>query len=153
MSESLVITDRLQEAYDYSAYTIMRDIVLLLVVYTTYTYLPFNTFSNIWKIYIGLIMLRFVLSELTAIRKKDSNKKYFQLSGHMALFTLSLLFATQHNVFNLQNPLFRNALLLIYGLLNIIVHAHYTTDIINTTILIHFIYFQYQSNSLVIQVY
>lgn len=140
---SMIIIDKLQQTYDYSTYTILRDIVLLVVVYFTYTHLPFSTFSNIWKLYIGVLVIRFIMSELTIWRKKDSYKKYFQMSGHMALFTLSVLFASQHNLFNLQNTLFRNVLLLSYAILNIIVHAHFTTDIINTTVFVHFLYSQY----------
>lgn len=142
------ITDRLQEAYDYSGYTLSRDIVLLVVVYITYTHLPFDTFCNIWKIYIGVLVVRFLSSELTTIRRNDSDKKYFQMSGHMALFTLSVLFASQHNLFNLQNPILRNVLLLMYGILNIIVHAHYSTDIITTTIIVHFLYLRFLQHHL-----
>lgn len=142
MSDLVLIVDRLQQAYDYSSYTILRDIVLIVVVYITYNYLPFDTFCSIWKVYLCILLLRFALSELTNLRKKDSDKKYFQTSGHMALFTLSVLFAAQHNLLNLHYVLFRNALLVAYGILNVIVHAHYTTDIINTTFLIHFVYFQ-----------
>ncbi len=138
------IKDRLQNSYDYAHYTIVRDIVLCVVVYMTYVYLPFDTFTQIWKMYLGLLIIRFVLSELTTLRNNNSNKKYFQMSGHMTLFTLSILFAAKQNLFNLQNAIVRNVLLLVYGILNVIVHAHYTTDIVNTTVFVHFIYSLFQ---------
>jgi hypothetical protein len=135
------IQDKLQKSFNYSQYSIVRDITLCVVVYITYVYLPFDTFTQIWKIYFGLIFLRFILSELTTLRdSSNSNKKYFQMSGHMTLFTLSILFAAKQNLFNLQNVIFRNTLLFVYGIMNVIVHAHYTTDIINTTVFVHFIY-------------
>lgn len=141
----MLINDKLQEAYDYSAYTITRDIVLLFTVYITYTYLPFDTFTSIWKLYLGVLLIRYILSELTVLRREDTNKKYFQMSGHMALFTLSVLFAAKQNIFNLQNALFRNAVLLTYAILNVVVHAHFTTDIVNTTIFVHFLFYTFGS--------
>lgn len=140
---SMLITDRLQNTYDYSAYTIIRDVIIILTIYLSYTYLPFDTFSSIWKLYLGVLVVRFVLSELTLLRDEETKKKYFQMSGHIALFTLSVLFASTHNIFNLQNIIFRNGLLLAYAILNIIVHAHYTTDVVNTLVFIHFLYLQY----------
>lgn len=138
----VTIEDKLQQQYDYSNYTIVRDIVLVLGLYISYAYLNYETFTRILKVYFAFLIFRFVMSHLTTIHHQKDNtiKKYFQISGHMTLFTLIVLHLSNYNVFNLQNLTLRTSTLVLYGLLNVLVHAHYTTDIINTAIIVHFVH-------------
>lgn len=134
-----LITDKLQQNWDLSNYNIIRDIILFLTGYILYANIPSQDFTHLIKLYFAFILIRFTLSELTLRQnfENDKVKKYFQLSGHVGLFTLFIIFAAKNNLLYFSNPIFSSVILLSYAMFNSIVRAHYTTDVILT---ITFIY-------------
>ncbi len=136
---NVTIEDKLQQNFKFNEYSLVRDIVVFGVCYVMFLYIPFEAFARFLKYYVIVIIVRYILSELTTIRLKD-NKKYFQLSGHMSLFMLAVLTAADNNVLGLQNKLVQGSLLIAYGMLNVVVGSHTTVDIVYTYIAVLFLY-------------
>jgi hypothetical protein len=126
--------------FDFSKYTLSRDVIALLSVYVLYASVPWDTFVSFLKLYAFVLLVRFFLGELTTVKKE--NKKYLQTSGHVALFTLVVLIASSEKIYNMENKIFLWLIILAYAALNVAVRAHYTTDVIYTLMLVHMIYSQ-----------
>ena len=138
-SELLQFQDVLQQRFDLSKYSIVRDLILVGVVYVTYVYLPFSEFTSFAKMYLLALVIRYAMSELTQSRNSDTNKKHFHISGHFAMFMIMLGKLSSAGKLFTGNVYMYYAILAGYGLLNIVTHAHYTTDIINTYFLVMFL--------------
>lgn len=130
------IHDGLQELKNAEKYTFIRDIVLGGLVFFLYKNIPTPAFITLVYYYIVFIILRFVLSEITTLKIVDGErkgKKYFALSGHVALFTLCIYMSLQHNLFHKWIGL---SALIAYCILTVSVRAHFTADVINTVLLV-----------------
>lgn len=140
MTTEFIVTDKLQQRWDWSKYVLSRDIVLLLAIVAAYMYLPWETFTLLGKIYVVFLLIRYIISELTVLQTSPDKKKHFQISGHFGLFLLIVLF--------LQSPLQINnfisiGLLMSFGLLNIATKAHTTVDVVFTYLLVTWMYSMY----------
>lgn len=139
-SENIQIKDYLQDTFDLSQYSIVRDIILIVSVYLFYRNIPFEIFINLIKYYICLIIIRWILSNITTITKKqnDKDKKYFQISGHTILFVLLILMSLDNNIFT--NKTLAYIIIVAYSLLNILVKAHYSYDVLMSIFLTFYMY-------------
>ena len=140
MTTKVAITDRIQQKLDWSTYILSRDLILLGSIVGAYTYLPWETFTLLVRMYIVFLIVRYIISELTLYQKRPDNKKYFQISGHFGMFLLIVLFSHSH--FQL-NSFTHISLLVSFGLLNVATKAHTTVDILFTYLLVTRMYFMY----------
>lgn len=137
MSETIHIADVIQTKYDFlEGYSLTRDIILVLAVYALYAYVPFETFSTFIRYWVAMIILRYLMSLITTLTK-ENGKKYFQISGHMSMFTLVLLVARDND---LIQKYAMYVLAVSYGILNSAVKAHYTSDLLATYTMVMYLY-------------
>lgn len=131
------VCDLIQKHYDLSAYSLLRDIFLVAAVSILYISVEGKSFVTFVKLYITLMVVRYLFSILTKFSTQSVNKaRYFQISGHMTMFMTICLVAQKHGVIS-QSTLM--ILTLMYGFLNVVVRAHFATDIIHTYFLVMFI--------------
>lgn len=81
-----IITDYIQDEYDYSSYSIILDIILLLII--VYFYYTGNNLIVLAQLFIIIVFARFILSALTNIQDKTTRKHHYQLDGRLALFLI-----------------------------------------------------------------
>ena len=150
MSENYTIKDKLQQLHDLSRYSIVRDILLLCIVFYSYKSLPQDSFFSLIRLYVIFICLRYALSELTEIRDTtDKQAKHFQLSGHFGLFLLVVIYQV-NNIDKFQNNSFLSFIIIFsFGFLNILTRHHTSADIVLTYLFITFLYEFAKSKSFV----
>ena len=140
ISKEIKISDSIQKRYNFEQFSIIGDIILAIIIYFTYLYLPTSEFTRLLKFYIILVLIRYFFSNLTKITIND--KKYFQVSSHMTLFLLIVLIGNENQIFgsNEYINLISYFAVIIYGSLLVILRTQYSVDVINSIFLTTFIY-------------
>lgn len=138
---TFVIKDQLQNYLNFEKWSLLRDIILAFFIYLFYVNADFNTSVIAIKYYITILVIRYLISITTTYKNKNDNSKYFQISGHVSLFMILILLSIQYNLFNLNiNQETAWILILMYSLLNISVHKHYSSDVLFTMLLVYYLY-------------
>ena len=136
-----IIKDQIQTYLNFEKWSLLRDIILAVFIYLFYINVDFSTSIIVIKYYITLLIIRYLISVTTIHKNKNDNTKYFQISGHLSLFMILILLSIQVNLFNLNiNKDMAWILILSYALLNIAVQKHYSSDILFTILLVHYLY-------------
>lgn len=146
-----IIEDKIQTYLQYENWSLLRDIILIILVYIFYTNVEFNLFQAAIKYYIIFLIIRYLISIITTVTKKENTttEKYFQISAHVGLFTiLMLLFSMSHVPQNADvadkvpfiNQTSSWVIILAYGLLNIATQKHYFYDILSTILLVNYLF-------------
>lgn len=139
--EMFIIKDQLQKYLDFQKWSLLRDIILAVFIYFFYVNVDFSISIIVIKYYITLLIIRYLISITTIYKNKTDNTKYFQISGHLSLFMILILLSIKVNLFNLNtNQEMAWILILLYALLNIAVHKHYSSDILFTMLLVYYLY-------------
>jgi hypothetical protein len=139
VKQNISITDAIQSNFDLENYTLIRDVIIVAWGYLAYTQMPTDVFVKLVKYYITFVLIRWIISSMTTIEiNKKGQKKYFQISGHVGLFTLITLFLMQVSFFGSDAHLLPYVFISTYALFNVAVKAHFTSDVINTVLFIHF---------------
>jgi hypothetical protein len=136
--KTIVIRDYLQTRFDTSSKPFLKEIVLLVAMYLFYVNVESNTLVTACKYAIVLFVLRYILAFFTDIRtntttNKNTSRRYFQINGHLILFCIILF------LLNLKDYMVW-ILIISYSLLVISSQEHYTSDIIITIFLVHYVY-------------
>lgn len=138
---NFIIKDQLQNYLNFESWSLLRDIILAIVIYLFYVNADFSTSVIAIKYYITILIIRYLISITTTYKNKNDNTKYFQISGHVSLFMILILLAIQFNLFNLNtNQEMAWILILLYSLLNISGRKHYSSDVLFTMLLVHYLY-------------
>lgn len=138
------ISDYLHENLQLQDYIFIKDIILLLCIYLFYINFPYENFIKVLKIFIVVIIVRYILSLLTTYKFANENEKekYFQYNFHIALLYILILSALHYQKSNNIDNYFYlfHFLLLLYILLNIGNQSIYTTDAIFTLAVTNLLY-------------
>lgn len=141
MENTYIIEDQIQNYLDYKSWVLLRDILLIGLIYIFYITVEFNVFINALKYYIVFLFIRYIISVTTLYKNKKDDTKYFQISAHLGLFMIIVIFFIQTNTFNLgTNEYIGWLLILSYGLLNIATKKHYSYDILSTILLVYYLF-------------
>jgi len=127
------IRDYLQTRFDTTSKPFLKEIVLLVTMYLFYVNVESNTLVTACKYAIVLFVLRYILAIFTDIRTTNTSRRYFQINGHLILFCIILF------LLNLKDYMMW-ILIISYSLLVISSQEHYTSDIIITIFLVHYVY-------------
>lgn len=154
--KTIVVRDYLQTRFDTSSKPFLKEIVLLVAMYLFYVNVESNTLITACKYAIVLFVIRYILAIFTNIRTNittnirtntrtdtdtrtdtrtdtDTSRRYFQINGHLILFCIILF------LLNLKDYMVW-ILIISYSLLVISSQEHYTSDIIITIFLVHYVY-------------
>jgi hypothetical protein len=136
------IEDVIQKNLDMSSYFLIKDIVLLIIVFILYSSLDFNWIIVSIKAFFIIIVLRYIISYLTTIIEYDENNrgtKYFQISANLSLFMIfcyilyiNQLYITNYTTFNLS--------IILYAILLIAVKSNFASDTLFTYLFMTFMY-------------
>lgn len=138
---NFIIKDQLQNYLNFEKWSLLRDIILAAFIYLFYANADFSISVIAIKYYVTILIIRYLISITTTYKNKNDNTKYFQISGHVSLFMILILLAIQFNLFNLNtNKEMAWILILLYALLNISVHKHYSSDVLFTMLLVYYFY-------------
>lgn len=136
-----LIQDRLQTVLNLENYSILRTLILVGFSGLLYFKMPTTILGNIVQMVILIMVLRFLLSEMTIIKELDGDgkqkRKLFGLSGHIAIFSVLVIIASERKLFYLDNRYFAGLLILLYGLFNVFTKDHTTNDMIFTFLIIY----------------
>jgi hypothetical protein len=163
------IRDYLQTRFDTTSKPFLKEIVLLVAIYLFYVNVESNVLITACKYAIVLFVIRYILAILTDIRTnirtntrtitrtneitneitnkitnartnavtntrtKNKSSRYFQINGHLILFCIILF------LLNFKDYMMW-ILIISYSLLVISSQEHYTSDIIMTVFLVHYVY-------------
>jgi len=144
------IRDYLQTRFDTTSKPFLKEIVLLVAIYLFYVNVESNVLITACKYAIVLFVIRYILAILTDIRtitrtnertntrtneitKINKSSRYFQINGHLILFCIILF------LLNFKDYMMW-ILIISYSLLVISSQEHYTSDIIMTIFLVHYVY-------------
>jgi len=136
------IEDVIQKNLDMSSYFLIKDIVLLIIVFILYSSLDFNWIIVSIKAFFIIIVLRYIISYLTTIIEYDENNrgtKYFQISANLSLFMIfcyilyiNQLYITNYTTFNLS--------IILYAILLNAVKLNFASDTLFTYLFMTFMY-------------
>lgn len=152
MNNKFIIDDLIQKniKINISWLELANNLFLGILIYLFYSNVEFNIFIKFIKYYILFLLIRYFISLLTPITNVETNKKYFQINGHIGVFLIILLLCIETNTFELSNnnslTLF---LLFLYSLIIIITKNGYTYDIITSILLIHYMFHSKIINSII----
>lgn len=146
-NKTIVVRDYLQTRFDTSSKPFLKEIVLLVTMYLFYVNVESNVLITACKYAIVLFVIRYILAIFTDIRinrnRTDTrtdkitdtrtSRRYFQINGHLILFCIILF------LLNLKDYIVL-VLIISYSLLVISSQEHYTSDIIITIFLVHYVY-------------
>lgn len=146
-NKTIVVWDYLQKRFDTSSKPFLKEIVLLVAMYLFYVNVESNVLITACKYAIVLFVIRYILAIFTDIRinrtdtrtdkitnaRTDKSRRYFQINGHLILFCIILF------LLNLKDYMMW-ILIISYSLLVISSQEHYTSDIIITIFLVHYVY-------------
>jgi hypothetical protein len=138
--KTVVIRDYVQMRFNKIYQPFLKEIILLVVMYLFYVNTEYNTLVVACKYIVILFILRYILAIFTDIRigkndddNKNKSRRYFQMNAYLILFCIILF------MLNLKNYMVW-LLIISYSLLVISSQEHYTSDIITTIFLVHYIY-------------
>lgn len=133
---NIEVNDYIQENLDFNEYSIFKDITLGILIYLFYINVPSDIFIKTLKIFIIIILSRYILSLLTTYKLKD-NKKYFQYNSHIAfVYILILTLFELNNITETNKIFYMYYIFLLFYTLFIIGCKHvYTTDALSTIFL------------------
>lgn len=143
--EKIYIKDFLRENLKLEDYTFIKDFILLICIYLFYINFPQNIFTNILKVFVIIIIFRYILSLLTTYKENaESSLKYFQYNSQIAfIYILILTYVNYYKILEketLTQFYIVYIFLILYILLNIGTKNVYTTDAISTIAITNFIY-------------
>ena len=133
----------MQKKYLNTEYTFIKDFILLICIYFFYINARETPLIMIFiKYFFIIIFIRFVLANLTSIKEINngviSDKKHFQISTRLVIFTLLVLIAFDNNL--ISQPILIYSIIC-YGILNnIISESHSTFELIVSILITHFVY-------------
>lgn len=130
---SFIIKDWLGKGFHVKNASIIKDIILICVLYIFYTNSDFKANLLAFKYILLIFTIRYLLSILTEVRD-DKNKRYFQINGHLSIIVI-LSFVMLHSGGWGVSSLLVWMFILCYSLLIIASGEHYTYDIISTIVL------------------
>jgi hypothetical protein len=133
---TFVIKDYLQKYLDTSSKPFLKEIILLATIYFFYINVEIDVLTLALKYALILFVLRYLLSVFTDIQNVNSKRRYFQINGNVLLFSVILLIIAKKNYIG-YNWVW--VLIISYSLLVISTLEHYTSDIIITVLLVHYV--------------
>ena len=134
---SYLITDYIQKNFGNSQLSLLRDIILGISIYLFYCNVESQIFFKFLKYSVILLSIRYIISLLTSFIDPITNKRHFQISGHLVLFLLMIIIYIESNNISLYTA---SGLVLSFALLVIISKGHYTSDIISTILLTYYVF-------------
>ena len=126
----------MQKYLDTSSKPFLKEIVLLATMYFFYVNVETDVLTLALKYALVLFVLRYLLSVFTDIQNVNSKRRYFQINGNVLLFSVILLIIAKQNYIG-YNWVW--VLIISYSLLVISTREHYTSDIIITVLLVHYV--------------
>lgn len=132
------IKDFVHEKLDTSKHQFLKEIILFITLYIFYLYSDSVILITFLKYIITFIIVRYLLSLLTEI-KDEHNKKQFILNINVIVFTCVILLMNQYGILK-EYQLLSYALIISYSLLVISTREYYTSDVIITLIVVHYLY-------------
>lgn len=133
---TFVIKDYLQKYLNTSSKLFLKEIILLATMYLFYVNVETNELILAVKYTVILFVIRYLLSIFTDIQNVNSKRRYFQINGNVLLFSVILLIIAKQNYIG-YNWVW--VLIISYSLLVISTREHYTSDIIITVLLVHYV--------------
>jgi len=127
------IQDYIQTQIDTSQSPFLKEIILLITMYLFYINVESNILTSALKYGFIIFLLRYILSILTRIQNIKTKDRYFQIDSNVVLFSI-MIFLMMNSTNYLTWILISS-----YSLLVISTKEHYTSDIIITILVVHYI--------------
>jgi hypothetical protein len=133
------IEDSLQNNFDFSNISVIKDIMLGLSVYLFYINAESDIFMAFLKMIILLFIVRWLLANITKITDTSAKpKRHFQISGHLIILYTIVFLSIRYNLFNLQdNQNIGWFVVFLYSFFIITTKTNTTSDILFSVLLIH----------------
>jgi len=139
------IEDSLQNNFDFSNISVIKDIMLGLSVYLFYINAESDIFMAFLKMIILLFIVRWLLANVTKMTHTSHNgdtsakpKRHFQISGHLIILYTIVFLSIRYNLFNLQdNQNIGWFVVFLYSFFIITTKTNTTSDILFSVLLIH----------------
>lgn len=114
--------------------SIVKDLILGCLLYIFYTNSDFETNLVAFRYIFLVFTLRYILSIMTLTIDNVTNKRYFQINGHLSIFVIICFTMLKNRMFNINEFIVWMSILG-YSFLIVASHEHYTYDIIATILL------------------
>jgi hypothetical protein len=135
----IIEDDYIQSFLNLENFGIYNIILLIGMVAACYFVLDWKLFLHGIYIFVIVLILRFIISQLTIIKKKDG-KKHFQISAQVALFTIIAFIAAKNKKFLMNNDMIFVISVLAYSIFTISTKTNTTADVIFTLLLVNSLY-------------
>lgn len=129
------INDIIQEKFDYRKLKFFRTLIILGVGGILYTSIGINNFLKVLIVYFILMAVRWVISEITV--EKEFDRKRYQISGHLILFVLILIAASNAKIFYMDNEKIFIGLITLYTFINIVTRGTTTANAAFSLLLVY----------------
>lgn len=114
----------------------IKEIVLIALAYWFYTTSSSSSMISFVKYTVIVMLIRYILSEMTQIVSVNDKKKQFQLNAHVMIFMIIVLIMNRNGVLSNQT-LVTSILVIAYSLLVVTTRDTYTSDVVMTVLFVY----------------
>ena len=134
METTFTIKDWIGMKFNMQNLSIVKDVILGCLLYIFYINSDFETNLVTFKYILIVFGLRYILSIMTLTVDNVTNKRYFQINGHLSIFVIICFIMLKNMMFNINEFVIWMSIIG-YSFLIVALHEHYTYDIIATILL------------------
>ena len=134
MEATFTVKDWIGMKFNMQNLSIVKDLILGCLLYIFYINSDFETSLLAFKYMLILFTLRYFLSIMTLTVDKVTNKRYFQINGHLSIFVIICFTMLKNRMFNINEFIVWMSILG-YSFLIVASQEHYTYDIVATILL------------------